>query len=144
MTISKVHFSSVRSDWATPRDFFARLDEEFHFTLDACATEQSACCPKFISADENAFFLDWPGIVFLNPPYGRHIGRWIAKAYHESERGSTIVCLLPSRTDTAWFHDLCAKGEIRFIRGRLYFDDSGARAPFPSMIVIFRPRGSMT
>jgi hypothetical protein len=75
----------------------------------------------------------------MNPPYGRKIGLWVQKAYEESRGGSTIVCLLPARTDTRWWHDFCMKGEIRFIKGRLKFNDGKNPAPFPSAVVIFRP-----
>ena len=77
--------------------------------------------------------------MFCNPPYGREIGRWVRKCYEESQRGATVVMLIPARTDTAWFHDyIYGKAEIRFIRGRLHFNESTSGAPFPSMIVIFK------
>ena len=76
--------------------------------------------------------------MWLNPPYGRTIGAWVKKAYEESQKpGTFVVCLLPARTDTAWFHDYCKKGYIQFIRGRLKFGNSKNSAPFPSMIVFF-------
>lgn len=72
----------------------------------------------------------------MNPPYGRNIGLWVHKA---ATCGATVVCLLPARTDTRWFHEyIYHKAEIRFLRGRLKFGDSKNSAPFPSMIVIFR------
>jgi hypothetical protein len=75
----------------------------------------------------------------MNPPYGREIGKWIKKAYEESLNGCTVVCLLPSRTDTRWFWDyILGKAEIRFIKGRLKFGGHKNAAPFPSMIVIYR------
>ena len=77
--------------------------------------------------------------VWLNPPYGRGIGKWVQKAYEEAQKpGTVVVCLLPARTDTAWFHDYCRKGKITFIRGRLKFGGSKNSAPFPSMVVEFR------
>ena len=79
--------------------------------------------------------------MFMNPPYGRQIGKWVQKAWEESQKaGTVVVCLLPARTDTAWFHDYCRKGEVRFIRGRLRFGDAKNTAPFPSMVVIFGER----
>jgi site-specific DNA-methyltransferase (adenine-specific) len=75
----------------------------------------------------------------MNPPYGREIGKWMKKAVEEWKRGNTVVCLVPARTDTAWWHDYAIKGEIRFIRGRLKFGGGKSSAPFPSAIVIFRP-----
>jgi site-specific DNA-methyltransferase (adenine-specific) len=74
----------------------------------------------------------------MNPPYGRAIGLWMRKAYEESKRGAVVVCLVPARTDTAWWHDYAEKGEVRFIRGRLKFGDGKGRAPFPSAIVVFQ------
>lgn len=79
------------------------------------------------------------GAVWLNPPYGRQVGRWVEKAYRESRSpGTVVVCLLPARTDTRWFHDYCKRGEVEFLRGRVCFGDGRGRAPFPSMIVVFK------
>jgi hypothetical protein len=75
----------------------------------------------------------------MNPPYGKKVGAWVKKAYETSTKGSLVVCLLPARTDTAWWHDYVMKGEVRFIRGRLRFGESRWRAPFPSAVVVFRP-----
>ena len=85
------------------------------------------------------------GAVFCNPPYGRKIGQWVRKAYEEAKRGTTVVLLIPARTDTTYFHDyIYGKAEIRFVRGRLRFtDEEGnayAPAPFPSMVVIYNGR----
>ena len=125
----KVHFLSQRGDWRTPTELYKELDDEFHFTLDPCPVN-----PTF-----DGLAMEWTGSVYVNPPYGRQISRWIKKGYESSLHGALVVMLLPSRTDTAWFHDYCRHGEIRFIRGRLHFDDGLQSAPFPSMIVIFRP-----
>lgn len=137
--------SSIRSDWATPRQLFEMLDREFHFTLDVCATAETAVCGECFTT--GALERHWvpvkDGAVWCNPPYGRKIGDWVEKAYRESRGYGTIVMLLPARTDTSWYHDYCLKGEIRFLRGRLSFDDKPhrqGRCPFPSMIVIFRPK----
>jgi len=135
--------SSVRLDWATPRQLYRVLDGEFHFTLDVCATHETATCEEWFGASG----LDHPwvpvreGAVWCNPPYGSAIGKWIEKAHRDSLLyHQTVVMLLPARTDTQWFHAYCLRGEIRFLRGRLYFDDGNGRAPFPSMIVIFGKR----
>lgn len=78
------------------------------------------------------------GANYVNPPYGREIGKWLAKGYSEAQRGKTVVFLIPSRTDTKWWHDYVMKAdEIRFIKGRLKFDEHENSAPFPSAIVIF-------
>lgn len=136
-----VHFSSVTNEWSTPQDFFDKLDREFHFTLDPCCTAENAKCAKFIDGrTRDGLSESWSGeTVFMNPPYGRAIAAWIQKAYNEAE-SATVVCLVPSRTDTAYWHDYAMKGEIRFIRGRLKFGGQKNSAPFPSAIVIFRKR----
>lgn len=83
----------------------------------------------------------------MNPPYGKGIGDWIKKAIESASDGTTVVCLIPARTDTRWFHKYCVHGEIRFIAGRLKFGGSKVNAPFPSMLVIFHghldPGGTM-
>ena len=75
----------------------------------------------------------------MNPPYGRTIGLWMRKAYEESQRGALVVCLVPARTDTAWWHDYATKGQVTFIRGRLKFGGHRNSAPFPSATVVFLP-----
>jgi phage N-6-adenine-methyltransferase len=137
---TEVMFSSESSEWATPQEFYNELNKEFHFTLDPCATVENAKCDKFYTINEDGLKQDWGGeTVFCNPPYGREIGKWVKKAYEESQKGCTVVCLLPARTDTRWFHDyILGKAEIRFIKGRLKFGGHKNAAPFPSMIVIYR------
>jgi len=136
-----VHFKSQTVEWETPQELFDSLDSEFHFTLDPCCTKETAKCQTFFTVKEDGLLQDWGGHrVFMNPPYGRVIGQWIEKAFHESQNGVLIVCLIPSRTDTAWWHEYAMRGEIRFIRGRLKFGMSKTGAPFPSAIVIFRPK----
>ena len=134
--VHKSLFSSGSEEWETPQELFDELDREFHFGLDACASVVNAKCKFFYSKKEDGLTREWALSTFMNPPYGRQIGKWIRKAYQESQKGSLVVCLLPARTDTKWFHDYCLRGKIRFIKGRLYFSNRG-RAPFPSMIVIF-------
>lgn len=141
-------FSSATDEWETPQDLFDELDREFSFNLDVCATHNNAKCIWFFTRQDDGLKQDWTGTwtgaCWMNPPYGRKIINWVKKAYEESLQGSTVVCLLPARTDTKWFHDYCKKGEIRFLKGRLYFMHNGKktdRAPFPSMVVIFRPPG---
>lgn len=132
--------SSKRHNYGTPKDLFDELDAEFHFTVDACAEPKTAMCERYYTYHNNAFyqrFID--EIVWMNPPYGLEIGKWLALAYRESQKGSLWVCLIPSRTDTTWWHEIVMKGEIRFIRGRLKFKGMKHNAPFPSAIVIFRP-----
>ena len=130
--------SSNSNEWTTPQTLFDELNREFNFTLDPCATNENAKCKKYFTINEDGLIQDWDGIVFMNPPYGREVGKWIKKVYEESQKGTTVVCLIPSRTDTAYWHDYVMRGEIRFIRGRLRFGSGTGSAPFPSAIVIFR------
>lgn len=134
-----VHFSSETDLWSTPQDFFDRLNAEWDFTLDPCCTSENRKCPRYFTKESNGLSQSWEGErVFMNPPYGRTIGAWMQKAYEESIRGKTaVVCLVPARTDTAWWHDYAMKGKITFLRGRLKFGGHKNSAPFPSAIVIF-------
>lgn len=143
--MDKVLLSSKKMDWCTPQGFFDRLNEEFRFVLDAAATERSAKCPLYYTPETDGLAQSWDrgGAVFCNPPYGREVGKWVRKAYEEAQGGTTVVLLIPARTDTNYFHDyILGHAEIRFVRGRLYFtgEDGEAvgSAPFPSMVVIYR------
>ncbi len=136
-----VMFSSKTSEWETPQDFFDKLNAEFNFTLDPCATRENAKCAKYFTVEDDGLKQDWQGeIVFCNPPYGRAIKDWVKKCYEESRKeNTTVVMLIPARTDTKHFHEYIyhkAK-EIRFIKGRLKFGNSKNSAPFPSMVVVF-------
>ena len=134
-------FSSNTNEWATPRQFFADLDAEFHFNLDPCATDENHKCARYFTQAQDGLAQDWAGSrVFCNPPYGRAIADWVRKCWQESRKPDTlVVMLIPARTDTAYFHDYIYKQarEIRFIRGRLHFNESKSGAPFPSMVVVF-------
>jgi len=136
--MNEVHYSSQTNEWETPDDLFAELDSEFHFTLDPCATPSNAKCKKFYTVQDDGLSKSWQNeIVFMNPPYGKELKRWAQKAFEESEH-ATIVCLVPSRTDTSYWHDYFMKSDdIRFIRGRLKFKGGKSVAPFPSAIIIF-------
>lgn len=140
MSSMAVHWSSDRDDWGTPWVFFNELHAEFNFDVDVCAVASNAKCPNYYTPEIDGLAQTWaPQTCWMNPPYGREIIKWVAKAYEESLRGATVVCLLPARTDTRWWHEYCVKGEIRFIRGRLKFDGHKNAAPFPSAVVVFRP-----
>lgn len=132
-----VHFSSKTNEWATPQDFFDQLNQEFHFTLDPCATDNNHKCDKYFTVKDDGLTQSWDNeIVFCNPPYGRELKHWVKKA--SKAKGGKVVMLIPARTDTSYFHDyIYGKAEIRFIRGRLKFGDSKNSAPFPSMVVVF-------
>lgn len=135
-----VMFSSNRMDWETPQSFFNELNKEFNFTLDVCALPHNTKCSKYFTPEINGLNENWNNeVCWMNPPYGREISKWVKKAYEESLRGATVVCLLPARTDTKWFHDfIYHKAKIRFIKGRLKFVGALNSAPFPSMVVIFK------
>lgn len=137
-----VMFSSKTDQWATPQDFFDKLNEEFHFTLDPCADEYNHKCEKYFTKQDDGLLQDWGGqVVFCNPPYGRETQKWVKKCFDEVYSGNCpcAVMLIPARTDTRWFHRyIYNKAETRFIKGRLKFGDSKNAAPFPSMVVIFK------
>lgn len=139
-----------RSEWYTPRWLFAELDREFHFTLDPCAIPESALCARFYTPDDDGLIQPWaPGVCFVNPPW-THAAKWVAKAADEARLGATVVLLVPSRTETDWWHDLVwGKAEVRWIRGKLSFKDGYASlragrprgdSPWPCCLVIFRPK----
>jgi site-specific DNA-methyltransferase (adenine-specific) len=127
--INRGLFTSLRGDWRTPKALYQALDAEFHFDYDPCPAK-----PKV-----DGLASEWGNINFVNPPYGKEIRKWVEKGFEQYLKGKTIVFLLPSRTDTAWWHDFVMKAhEIRFIRGRLKFDDQKNSAPFPSAIAVFK------
>ena len=139
----KVHYSSNSNEWATPQDFYDRLNKEFNFNLDPCSTKENAKCDKFFTIDDDGLSQSWTGHnVFMNPPYGREIKFWIEKALKEtliSGERTVVVCLIPASTDTQYWHDYIfnkAK-EIRFVKGRLKFGNGLNSAPFPSAVVVF-------
>jgi site-specific DNA-methyltransferase (adenine-specific) len=138
--LNKALFLSNREDWETPQRLFDELNNEFGFTLDVCATPETAKCAKYYTPSEDGPTQDWTGeVVFCNPPYGRKQDAWIQKCSAHGAQGGVAVMLLPVRTDTVRFHDMLhGKAEIRFLRGRLKFGKAKHSAPFPSMVFVFR------
>jgi site-specific DNA-methyltransferase (adenine-specific) len=138
----KVLFSSKNMCWETPKALYEKLNKEFNFDLDPCASADNAKCSNFFTEEDDGLAQEWgPNrTVFVNPPYGREIKNWVKKAYEESRKEkTTVVMLIPSRTDTVYWHQYCMKAaEIYFIKGRLKFSDSSMSAPFPSAVVVFR------
>jgi len=130
---TKAIFSSARQNWKTPEKLYKDLDDEFHFDFDPCPTH-----PNF-----DGLTCEWGVSTFLNPPYSQ-VKLWLQKALVEHDKNKIVVALLPSRTGTSWFHEyvLPHATEIRFIRGRLQFDDCGMNAPFDSLIIIYSPEVS--
>lgn len=155
----QANFSSETCEWATPQDVFDRMNEEYGFTLDVCATKENTKCDRYFTKYDDGLTQEWVGeVCWMNPPYGRDMGKWVQKAYLESLNGATVVCLVPARTDVKWWHDFAMLGKIIFIKGRLKFQRiDGARlshngpavregrkrpqntAPFATAFVIFEP-----
>lgn len=137
----KVHFSSATDEWPTPQWLFDALNREFGFMIDVCSTHENAKCKRHFTKEEDGLGVPWgPATCWMNPPYGREIQRWMAKAHNEViARGATVVCLVPARTVTKWWHEYAMKHEIRLPRGRLKFGDAANSAPFPSAVVVMRP-----
>lgn len=124
-------------DRETPDEFYAELDREFHFTRDVCASHLNRKHVPYWTIEDDALSKDWSGVCWMNPPYSQS-GLWMQKAYEESQKGTTVVCLVPSATDTKWWHEWAEKGEVRFVKGRLRFKGTPSSAPFPSAVIIFR------
>jgi len=132
---------STTTEWGSPQDLFDQLNLAFGFTLDVCALPSNANCKRFFTPEQDGLAQSWTGErCWMNPPYGREISQWIDKAYFESRKGALVVCLVPARTDTQWWHDVCSEGDVHLIRGRLKFGGSKNSAPFPSAIVVFYPK----
>ncbi len=136
-----VMFSSKTGEWATPQEFFDKLNWRFGpFDLDPCADAANAKCAKFYTMQDDGLSQSWEGHnSFINPPYGRGIEKWIKKAYEESRKENTkVVMLIPARTDTKYWHQYVMRAdEIHFVKGRLKFGDSENAAPFPSAVIVF-------
>lgn len=138
MTNFDTMFSSVKQDWITPDEIYNPLNDEFHFTLDVCASQDNTRCERFFSEQDDGLAQEWRGVCWMNPPF-KNKAKWIKKAYQSSIEGATVVCLIPARTNTNWFHDYCLKyGEVRFVRGRPKFKGAKHGLPQPLAIVIFR------
>lgn len=148
MSKMDVHFSSKTDEWPTPADLIAQIKQAYPLELDVCATHENAKAPRYFTKDDDGLAQEWRGVCWMNPPYGRGIGKWVAKAAESADTlGSVVVTLLPARTDTKWWHTYCEPvlrgqkpGEVIFLKGRVKFGDAKTGAPFPSVIVVF---GSM-
>ena len=141
--IMRVMTSSDDMTWATPKKWFDYLNLEFGFTLDPCCLPETAKCKKFFTPKDDGLAQSWQDErVFMNPPYGREIGKWMKKAHDEAlNNGALVVCFVPARVDTEWWHRYAIKAaDIRFPKGRVKFEGADASAPFPIAVIIFRPR----
>ena len=135
--MNDVHFSSQTDRWFTPRWLYDNLDAEFHFDFDPALKTK-------VNWATDGLSVDWGKATFCNPPYS-DIDRWVTKAYREHLKEKTVVLLIPSRTDTRWWHDYIMRAaEVRFIKGRITFEGAKAGAPFPSCIVVFDLRRGPT
>lgn len=135
--------SSATDQWATPQDFFDQQNALYGpFDVDVCADSTNAKCQRFFDKSADGLRQTWSGKCWMNPPYGREIGRWMKKAYESSLTGAVVVCLVPARTDTKWWHDYAMKGQVTFVRGRLKFGGASNSAPFPSAVVVFGLNGA--
>ena len=139
-TTSSVIFSRNTDEWRTPLDLFDKLNSKYHFDLGPCSTDENALCKKHFTKEQDGLQQSWAGHhVFVNPPYGNVI-LWAQKCYFESRKNPGTICVLlvPSRTDTKWFHEyVYHKARLEFIRGRLFFGNAKNHAPFPSMLAIY-------
>lgn len=139
-------FNSEKQDWVTPQSFFNKLNESFNFTVDLAADKTNAKCEKFYSVEDDALTKDWIGVCWINPPYGSSkryaLKNWVIKAFNESRKhGSTIVMLIPARTNTEWFHEYCMKAnKLFFVKGRLKFSNAPHGLPQPLVVVVFAPK----
>jgi phage N-6-adenine-methyltransferase len=141
--INNSWYTSNREDWATPQDFFDRMNNEFSFDIDVCANENNAKCDQYYDIEKDGLGANspWMGNIWCNPPYGTKMEQWLKKGMQEIQNGNAnvVVYLIPCRTDTKAWHDYCMKSdEVRLIKGRLKYNDGDSSAPFPSCVVIFR------
>lgn len=134
------------SDWATPHELYGILNDEFHFTLDACASDWNTKHKNYFSEKDNALEKDWGNnIVFMNPPYGKVLNDWMRKAFESATKGATVVCLVPASTDLAWWHDYAMKGEIRYLRGKPRFltEEGSWQQTFQCSVVVVLNKGTI-
>ena len=137
--INKGLMTSTTDLWETPQAFFDEYDKLFGpFALDVCATPKNAKCPDYFTKEDDGLSQHWVGKCWMNPPYGREIGKWMKKAKESAGSGTVVVCLVPARTDTRWWHDYAIHGDVTFIKGRLKFGGHKSNAPFPSALVVFK------
>lgn len=134
--------TSKTVEWATPRALFDLWSGQYGpFDLDVCATDENAKCLRYFTREEDGLKQTWFGTCWMNPPYGKELPLWIDKAYRSIilDEADRVVCLLPARTDTRWWHTYveAAADQVHFIKGRIKFEGATQNAPFPSVLVIF-------
>lgn len=132
-------FESAKTEWETPEDLYDPLNDEFHFTLDVAADRDNAKCARYLSVADDGLTSEWGGVCWCNPPYGRDLAKWVRKAVFETWNGVTTVMLIPVRSNTQWWHELCIPfGEIRFVKGRPKFGGADEGLPWPLAVIVFR------
>ncbi len=138
--------SSTSMKWQTPTEILGALYGAFGaFDLDPCSpTAARSSAPVkarvYYTAADDGLSLPWHGVVFINPPYGRELGAWVAKAEAEVSCGNArlVAALLPARTDTRYWHKhVAGNATVFFLRGRLTFGGADAAAPFPSALALW-------
>lgn len=144
MGVGKNEFKSKSVEYSTPLEIFNPLKEEFMIALDVCASKENNKCPTYFTKEEDCLIQDWSkyyGNAWMNPPWGRGMQKFVRKAREESFKGKTIVCLLPVRSNTKWWHEciIDTKTEVRFLKGEIKFNGLPRGLWLPCAIVIFRP-----
>lgn len=149
MSIAKQLLSSRDQTWATPVEYFNRLDAIFNFRLDPCCAVETAKCPIFYTKEDDGLKQAWheTGNTYVNPPFGRELPKWMRKCKEEAENGITVVMLIPARVDTSYWHEYAFKSAsyVCFVKGRIKFElhgtdtpkDEWVSAPFPNAIIVF-------
>jgi site-specific DNA-methyltransferase (adenine-specific) len=123
------------TEWSTPQDFFDKLNEKYHFTLDVAASEENHKCDRYYTKEENGLAQPWEGVIWCNPPYGKDELNWVIKAISCKNK---VVMLLPVKTSTDCWHDFIVPfGKVTFIRDKLKFGGYSHKAMFDSMLVEF-------
>ena len=143
MGIDKNSFKSKSVEYSTPIEIVEPLVKEFNLKLDVCASKENHKCERYYNKEEDSLNREWSmkGNCWMNPPWSRELKKWVIKAYEESQKGSTIVCLLPVRTNTLWWHKyiIDTGAEVRFLKGEIKFNGMERGLWMPCAIVIFRP-----
>jgi len=133
----KAEFKSNSVEQSTPLNLFTPLKVEFNIKLDVCASKNNYKCERYFTKEDNALLKEWNGVCWMNPPFSRDLKKWVEKAYNASLKGNIIVCLLPVRSNTKWWHKFVMKAELRFICGELKFDGHKRGLWLPMCVVIF-------
>lgn len=141
----KILFEHNYKEWQTPPWFFKVLNRKYNFEWDMAASKENTLCKKFVTKEDDALSIEWPGnsSLFCNFPYdSRIIPRWMERGWDAAKRKSTVVFLAHARTDTIWYHEWATRGLIIFVKGRLKFLYKGIEldpAPFPSLVIEYKP-----